>query len=117
MSTDITLRTPECNDPIDDRCAPTFSNPRTVAVLDINGICIPLSLERLENLTTQVNEFNEKIYCYKCEYFVMSNSGWNYGGSCILEGIKHNIEITEKIAGYSCCVDCMHTCKDAILKK
>ena len=116
MSTDIMLTIPDQDDPIDDRCSPLFENPRTVAILDINGIRIPLSMIRLENLITQVKEFDEKIFCYKCEQFIMSRSGWNYGGSCKLKGKEYNISIAEENAGYDCCVDCMDTCKEATIK-
>ena len=114
MSDNITLTTPDQDDPIDDRCAPSFSNPRTVAILDINGIRIPLSMERLQNLTTQVKEFNEKVFCYMCDHFIMSRSGWNYGGSCKLQGKQYGKIINEVNAGFECCVDCMNTCKNAI---
>ena len=118
MSYDVTLRVPQQNDPIDDSCAILFTNPRTVAILDINGISIPLSMGRLENLIDQVKKFDDKVFCYKCDNFIMSESGWNYGGSCkLIAKNEYGIYISKHDAGYIYCVDCMHSCEKGIPKK
>lgn len=117
MNTEIYLRVPEYDDPISDQCAPIFTNDRTVAVLEINGIRIPLSFDRVEDLISKVEEFKNTTFCYKCDYFIMSKSGWNYGGSCKLKGKRHDEDLNENNAGFIYCVDCMATCKDAIPKK
>lgn len=83
----------------------------TIAVLKVNSIKIPLCNECLNELNVSLSTFNNTIFCHKCKYFIMSKSGWDYGGSCRKNG---EIEITD--AGYINCVDCMNTCKDAILK-
>ena len=114
MSSEIDIRAPQYDDPYEDKCAPIFKEDATVAVLEINGTIIPLSLDRMNDLITKVTDFSKIIFCYKCENFIMSSSGWKYGGSCILEGKKRGKEITSKLAGYECCVDCTHTCPEAV---
>ncbi len=116
MSSEIIIRTPQAEDPTRDSCAPMFTNDRSAAILEINGIIIPLSLERLNDLVAKVEEFNNTIFCYKCNHFVMSKSGWNYGGSCKFDAEKQNVIITPELAGYRFCVDCMDTCPYAISK-
>lgn len=89
-----------------------------MAVLSINNTKIPLCSDCINELTEKLKKFNETIFCYKCEEFVMSNSGWRYGGSCKRQQrLKSNIEITEENAGYISCVECMDTCEHAIIKK
>lgn len=83
----------------------------TIATLRMNGIKIPLCSECIEELTESLDVFNNTIFCHKCEKFIMSESGWRYGGSC-----RKDKEVESKDAGYICCVDCMDTCKDAIIK-
>ena len=111
---EISVRAPGSDDPYEDKCAPMFEESATVAVLEINGTIIPLSLSRVNDLITQVTDFSKTIFCYKCENFIMSRSGWRYGGSCKLEGKKRGKEITSELAGFECCVDCTHTCSDAV---
>ena len=117
MSNEINIRAADLrNDPTEDSCAPMFENPRTAAVLEINGINIPLCLVRLESLIDAIRQFAATVFCYKCEHFIMSNSGWNYGGSCKYQAQEHGDIVTEKLAGYNYCVDCMHTCPHAVEK-
>lgn len=116
MQDEIILRAANYDDPTEDHCSPMFSNDRTVAILEINGIMIPLSLDRVNNLIDKVNEFSNTIFCYKCEHFIMSKSGWNYGGSCKFDAEKEGKIITEENAGYSYCVDCMQTCTNCSAK-
>lgn len=92
-------------------------NRTAIAVLEINGIKIPLCENCVKELTQSIEEFNNTVFCHKCENFIMSDSGFRYGGSCKLRAQKDGKEISEKDAGYLYCVDCMHTCKDAILKE
>ena len=117
MSDEIHLRAVDLyNDPLEDECTPHFENKRTVAILEINGIKIPLSLTRLKNLIESVKLFDSTIFCYQCEHFIMSHSGWEYGGSCKLSAMRDGKTLNESCAGYSYCVDCMHTCEDALKK-
>ena len=117
MSSEISIIPPDRNDPYEDNCAPLFENSRAIALLKINGITIPLSMERVKDLTEQLNSFNRTVFCYKCEHFIMSKSGWNYGGSCKLKALKDNYVLTENDAGYRYGTDCMDTCKECSLKK
>ena len=84
----------------------------TIAVLKVNHINIPLCNECVNDLNESLSEFNNTIFCHKCAHFIMSESGWRYGGSC-----RKDKEIESKDAGYINCVDCMYTCKDAVLKQ
>lgn len=118
MVSDISINPPVYgDDPLDDLNAPIFTNDRAIAILNINGIKIPLSKDRMDQLIEEIEGFKNKIFCYKCNEFIMSRSGWNYGGSCKLKGLEYGVEITESNAGYSCCVDCMDSCKKATPKK
>jgi hypothetical protein len=117
MSSEITIRAPEFSDPITDKCSPVFTNDRAAAILEINGLVIPLSLERINKLISEVIEFKNIIFCYKCNNFIMSKSGWNYGGSCKLAAERNGKILTEKDAGFYYCTDCTNTCPDAIPKK
>lgn len=82
----------------------------THAVLGINKMKIPLCSDCLQELNESLKQFNNTIFCYKCSNFIMSKWGWNYGGSC-----KKDEDISIEDAGYINCVDCMHTCGDAVL--
>lgn len=117
MSDEIKLRAVDLRkEPIEDKCAPIFENNRTAAVLEINGIDIPLCLTRVQSLIDAINKFVATVFCYKCEHFIMSRSGWNYGGSCKHRAQENGVNITEKDAGYTYCVDCMYTCPYAMEK-
>lgn len=80
----------------------------TMAVLKIDRIAIPLCETCLEELNGSLQEFNNTTFCYKCNNFIMSHNGWNYGGSC-----NKDKNIKPEEAGYTNCRDCMDTCKDA----
>jgi hypothetical protein len=95
-----------CYDEEYDSCGST-----TVAILTVDRIKIPLCMNCLNELNESLSEFNNTIFCYMCEKFIMSKSGWKYGGSC-----RKDKDIELKDAGYINCVDCMYTCKDAIRK-
>lgn len=81
----------------------------TVAILNINGIKIPLCEICIKELSESLKKFNDTIFCYMCKNFIMSRSGWSYGGSCMKDG---KVEIED--AGYVSFVSCMDTCNDAI---
>ena len=81
-----------------------------MAVLKIDNIKIPLCNRCINELNESLSEFNNTVFCYKCKHFIMSSSGWRYGGSC-----RKDKEIKLRDAGYINCVDCMDTCKDAVL--
>lgn len=89
-----------------DRCGNT-----AVAVLEMEGIKILLCDTCLDELNNSLTEFNNTLFCHKCNYFIMSESGWNYWGSCKKWAESDNKEITSKDAGYLYCVDCMQKCK------
>lgn len=88
----------------------------TIAVLEIDQITIPLCRDCAQKLIESIDIFNNTTFCYQCDHFIMSNSGWRYGGSCKLKASKDGKEITEKDAGFNYCTDCMKTCKDAVRK-
>ena len=81
-----------------------------VAVLEGRGIKIHLCKDCLNDLEQSMDEFHKTIFCCSCKHFRMSSSGFRYGGSCQL---RSNVEIKPKDYGHVCCVDSMHTCKDA----
>lgn len=83
----------------------------TIAVLKVDRITIPLCMRCLDELNESLSDFNNTTFCYQCEKFIMSKSGWRYGGSC-----RRDRDIEHKDAGYINCVDCMDTCKDAVAK-
>ena len=92
-----------------DNCGST-----TIATLSVDRIKIPLCRECLNELLESVEKFKNTIFCHQCDHFIMSNSGWRYGGSCKLKASLDGEEI--KIAGYDYSTECMNTCKDAISK-
>lgn len=104
----LTFRKRDWDDKKYDGCGNT-----AIAVLEIDNITIPLCAECVDDLTEQLNEYNNTTFCYKCSEFVMSRDGWHYGGSCKRKAALCGELITSKKAGYICCVDCLDTCKDA----
>ena len=95
-----------------DNCGNT-----SISILEVNGIKIPLCEKCVKELTESLEEFNTTIFCHKCENFIMSEYGFRYGGSCKRLAELNGKKITEKDAGYLFCVNCMDTCKYAILKQ
>lgn len=81
----------------------------TAAILKVDRITIPLCMECLNELNESLSKFNNTIFCYQCENFIMSEYGWNYGGSC-----RKDEDVDPKEAGFIHCKNCMDTCKDAI---
>ena len=88
-----------------------------MAILEVDSISIPLSMDSIEELTESLEEFSNTIYCYKCANFTMNQHGWAYGGSCQHEADKENVLITKENAGYIHCVNCMDTCPSGRLKE
>ena len=98
----IEIRAANYEDKEYDKCGNT-----TVAVLEIDSITIPFCRTCLDELNKSLSVFNNTIFCHKCKYFIMSTSGWRYGGSCIARAEKDGKIITENNAGFDYCVDCM----------
>ncbi len=91
-----------------DECGAT-----AIAQLCINSaIKIALCDDCLKELGEELKKFNDTIFCYKCDKFIMSEDGWNYGGSC-----TKSEPVSKKSAGCIHPVDCMKTCEDAVLKR
>jgi len=104
----IKLRPVDWDDPKYDGCVYA-----TMAVLDVNGIRIPLCEECVEELSADLKAFNQMVFCHKCEHAIPSKWGWSYGGSCRKKAETYGKEITDETAGYECCVGWMDTCDDA----
>ena len=102
------LRAPEYEDSDYDQCGST-----TIAVAEFGVIKIPLCQECLNELLASVDKFNNTIFCHECGNFIMSESGWRYGGSCKLKAQKDGHVLKDTEAGYNYCVDCMGTCEQA----
>ena len=102
----IEIRPVDWEDEKYDSCGNT-----TRAVLKIDRITIPLCETCLKELNESLSEFNNTIFCYQCENFIMSHNGWNYGGSC-----NKDKNIKPEEAGYTNCRDCMDRCRDAVAK-
>lgn len=89
----------------------------TIAVVHYNSMTIPLCQECLDNLRESLKKYDNTIFCYKCNNFIMSESGWNYGGSCLKDLSKEDIEKFKKsYAGYYLYKKCLDTCDGAVPK-
>ena len=88
---------------------------KAVAILEVDRIQIPLCMECINELTQQIEDFNNTIFCYKCKEFIKSND-YDYSGSCKLCARNNNYELKQKDAGYIFSRNYMDTCKNAILK-
>ena len=67
----------------------------TVAALEINSMTIPLCMDCVEELIQHVDVFKNTIFCYQCNHFICSESGWKYGGSCKLKALKEQLDSLE----------------------
>lgn len=117
--TEASLRAYDCyQDPEGDNCFNLRDGNYTHAVLCIGNIKIPLCKNCVEQLTEDLNEFNNTIFCHKCLHFIPSEAGWGYGGSC-KKWAKDDkgIELTSADAGYLYCKNNFDTCKDATSKE
>jgi len=66
------------------RCVGNHSE-KIIATLVINDYQkFPLCSECLESILEDVQRIKNGVYCYNCEYFKFSNSGWDYDGHCTL---------------------------------
>jgi len=92
------------------KCSCGGDSVLTLSIQD--GINISLCLECVTKLTTRLETFNNTIFCYKCSNFIMSRSGWNYGGSCKRYARIDNYELTESDIGYKYYTECMDTCNE-----
>lgn len=81
-------------------------NLHTTAILKVDKIKIPLCDGCVTNLIKDLILFNKKIFCCNCEYFIMSKSGWNYGGIC-----RKERKIEPRDTGYIRHVNCMDSCE------
>ena len=98
----ITFRKRDWDDKEYDGCGST-----AIAVFEIDNITIPLCAECVNDLTEQLNEYSNTIFCHKCAEFVFSSDGWRYGGSCKKKAAQQGIALTKDIVGYNCFVDCL----------
>lgn len=85
----------------------------TVAEIHYNRMRIPLCRDCLDSLRKSLEIYDNTVFCHKCTNFVMSKSGWKYGGSC-LKSLDDKTKFDPKDAGYLYCTDCMDTCNDRI---
>ena len=88
----------------------------SIAEIHYNGMRIPLCTECLDSLRKSLKEYDETVFCYKCKNFIMSEDGWNYGGSC-LKSLDDKTTFKTSDAGHVYCKSCMDTCKDALYRK
>lgn len=88
-----------------------------MAILEVDGVSIPLSGDSVKELTESLEEFNNTIFCYKCHNFIMNEYGWKYGGSCQHKAAEDGEVVTKENAGYKYCVGCMDTCPSGRLKE
>ena len=99
-------------DPVYDMCGNTCH-----AIIEINNMKFPLCEKCINDLRNGLNIFDSTIFCHKCTYFIMSESGWRYGGSCQLKASKDGKTVTKENAGYNYCVGCLDTCSEVSVKK
>lgn len=104
------IKAPNYDSTILDACGNT-----TVAEVHYNAMRIPLCQECLNSLRESLKVYDDTIFCYKCTNFIMSRSGWSYGGSC-LKSLDDRTEFNPNDAGYINCKNCMDTCDYAISK-
>lgn len=100
------------DDPDYDNCGST-----TMAILKVNNITIPLCESCVNDLIVDIEKYVNTTFCHQCDEFIMSSSGFRYGGSCKYQAREKGEEISEKDAGYKFCVNCLDTCTHALPKK
>lgn len=89
----------------------------TRAVLCIDTIRIPLCQDCIDELSNNIQVFNDTIFCHKCHYFEMNKYGLSYDGSCRKEADRDGTVLTESLVGYVHPRGCMDTCSEAVLRK
>lgn len=104
------IKSPDYNSNKLDACGNT-----TIAEVYYNSARIPLCSNCLDSLRESLKAYDDTIFCYKCANFIMSKSGWNYGGSC-LKSLNDKTDFNPNHAGYLNYKECMDTCDDAVSK-
>ena len=104
------IKAPDYKSPDLDSCGNTV-----IAEIHYNGMRIPLCEDCLNSLRESLKSYDETIFCYKCADFIMSNDGWNYGGTC-LRSIEDRESFDPKNAGYVEYTYCMGSCEHAVKK-
>ena len=109
----IKFRAPNFDDKDLDNCG-----GMTVAVIEIDSICIPLCGECVKDLFRDIKEYQETVFCKDCAHWYMSTSGARYGGTCDKELLNKEGKTIQDIKpsqyGYIYCKSNMDTCKDAV---
>lgn len=85
----------------------------TVAVMEINGILIPLCEECLNELNSELKRFNSIVFCYMCKHFIPNEAGHNYSGSCKKKAADAGYILKEEVIGYVFEADSMDMCEHA----
>ena len=84
-----------------------------IAVLNINGVSIPLCSDCIDYLVNEVDQFKNTNFCYQCKHFGQSKSGFKYGGSCIKDAVNQGKILKEYDYEHLFCKDSMDTCNRA----
>lgn len=88
-----------------------------VAVLDMDGVRIPLCAECLKDLRYEMDRFAGMVFCKDCRHFVSNKYGYAYDGSCRKRAEEAEIAVTEDNRGYVCPTGFMDTCREAVRKE
>lgn len=86
----------------------------TVASLHINGVSIPMCQDCIEELKSELETFNNTVFCKDCKHFVKNKYGYAYSGACKKRAKESGEEVKESDVGYSFITDFMNTCGDAM---
>lgn len=86
----------------------------TVASLYINGVSIPMCQDCIDELISELETFNNTVFCKDCRYFVKNKYGYAYSGACKKRAEEAGEEVKESDVGYSFITDFMCTCKCAM---
>lgn len=80
----------------------------TYAILNINGIKIPLNKNNVDSLKEEIERYTKPQYCYQCKHFLMNKwHEWRLGGSCCKDE-----DVSLDLAGNKNCKDCLNTCRN-----
>lgn len=88
---------------------------KTVAVLEINNITIPLCEKCLSELNDDITKYNNTIFCYQCKHCMINEDGTRFSCKDAAELDHKTIALND--IGYSYAVDRMYSCKDAEIKE
>ena len=97
------------DDPELDSCGNT-----AVAVLEWQGMKIALCDECIHDLLSDVEQFQNTVFCRNCAFFRMSRWGAKYGGTCLK---KCDREVRPEEYGDVWCTSCMDTCEESERKE